>query len=133
MESKQSIELNCEFDEMKAKHCNFNTKGEFILFCTIKNIKKDDNKTNKTDDNKTGKTKKQDLNIVCIYSIQTEVKCQKVYMIPKEAEVISISKHDKIWLRFNDYIHEWNFHTGDITIISANAEKIIINFQEYYC
>ncbi|SRR6266498_1123357 len=116
-EPSKKIDLNFEFNNMKVQSCNFNLKEELIVYC-IRTIIKD-----KGDDNETDKA-----NIVCVYSIQTKVKCQRIYMISKKAEVISISKHNKIWLNFNDYIHEWNLHTGDTTIISINIGKVIINF-----
>ena len=116
MPSKKIIDFD-KPKKMKVQSCNFNLKEELIMYC-IRTIIKD-----KGDDNETDKA-----NIVYVYSIQTKVKCQKIYMISKEAEVISISKHNKIWLNFNDYIHEWNLHTGDTTIISINIGKVIINF-----
>ncbi len=116
-EPSKKIDLNFEFNNMKVQSCNFNLKEELIVYC-IRTIIKD-----KGDDNEMDKA-----NIVCVYSIQTKVKCQRIYMISKKAEVISISKHNKIWLNFNDYIHEWNLHTGDTTIISINIGKVIINF-----
>ncbi len=116
----KKIDLNFKFNDIKVQSCNFNLREELILFC-IKNI----------DVNEKYKVKIKSLNIVCVYSIQTKAKCQKVYMIPKEADVISISKHDKICLCFNDYIHEWNLHTGDTSIMSANIKKVIINFKVF--
>src|SRR6266498_5917315 len=113
-EPSKKIDLNFEFNDMKVQSCNFNLREELILHCTIK---KDE------DNNETDKA-----NIVRVCSIETKVKCHKIYIISKEVEVISISKHNKIWLNFNDYIHEWNLHTGDTTIISINIEKVIINF-----
>ena len=57
-------------------------------------------------------------NIVCVYSIQDgKSKCQNIYKIPIEAEVISISKDDKIWLRLNNDIYEWNIYKAYTTII----------------
>jgi len=93
---------------MSVQSCNFNLKGDLILFCT----------------------NARDVNIVFVYSMQTEtqaVKCQKIYMVPKEAELISISKYDRIWLRFNDYIYEWNLRDGNTTIVSNNISGVIIN------
>ncbi len=52
--------------------------------------------------------------------------CRKIYEIPKEAEVISLSKNDKIWLLFNDHICESNLFTGDAIIIPGNIEEVIL-------
>src|SRR5688572_12273100 len=73
-----------EFDDKntRVQTCNFNSSGNLILYCENQN------------------NKQEESDIVRIYSIQTTIKCQKVYMMPKEAEVISISKHDKIWFNF---------------------------------
>src|SRR5688572_2415372 len=90
-----------EFKKMKVRCCNFNTRGDLILYCTNKN-NKDDKKDNDDQDDKDDES-----NIVRVYSIQTKLKCQKIYMIPGKAEPISISKYDKIWLNFNDHIYEW--------------------------
>ncbi|CAG8623307.1 13290_t:CDS:2, partial [Funneliformis mosseae] len=53
-------------------------------------------------------------NIIWIYSTQTKSNkwmCQNVYEVPKEAELVSISKYDKIWLRINSRICEWDIVT----------------------
>src|SRR5436190_768694 len=119
------IELYFKFDKMDVQFCNFNSKGELILWCTGEtNIKHND--------------KYKMLNIVCVYSIQSrKTKCQKIYTIPIEAEVISISKDDKIWLRFNNNIYEWDIHAAYITIILKNIYEVkdikIFNNDEYTC
>ena len=105
----QEINLHLEFDTMEVEYCNFNLKGELIFSCTAQ--MKDDK-----------------VNMVCVYSIQTEptrTKCQKIYEIPKEAEVLSISKHDKVWLRHNNDLYEWNLLTGHTMILSRNLSVVI--------
>ena len=108
------ITLECfESNYMSVQSCNFNLKGDLILFCT----------------------NARDVNIVFVYSMQTEtqaIKCQNIYMVPKEAELISISKHDRIWLRFNDYIYEWNLRDSNTTIVSNNISGVIINQKLFY-
>ncbi|PKY51140.1 hypothetical protein RhiirA4_496375 [Rhizophagus irregularis] len=49
--------------------------------------------------------------------------CQKIYRIPNEADVISISKDNKIWLRFNDNIYVWEMFTGHTTIVLKNINE----------
>jgi len=86
--------------------------GELILFCTIENFRQ------------------EEINIVCVYSIQAKkTKCQKIYKVPKKADVISISKYDRIWLRLNNNIYEWNLFTGQNTIVLKNRFVVIINFK----
>ncbi|CAI2190288.1 18119_t:CDS:2, partial [Funneliformis geosporum] len=50
--------------------------------------------------------------------------CQTIYKIPKEAEIVSISKHNKIWLRLDHNLYEWNLRTGHTTIILKNIYEI---------
>jgi len=79
MNTSQEIKLYFEFDEMKVQSCNFNLRGELILFCTIKNFRW------------------EEINIACVYSIQTKkTKCQKIYKVPKKADVISIAYQNMI-------------------------------------
>jgi len=114
----QEITLYFKFDEMRIHCCNFNLKGQLILFCTVQTSIRYDR-----------------INIVCVYSIQSQkfqTKCQKIYKIPKEAEVICISKYDKIWLRLNNKIYEWNLLTGHTTIISKDIYKVIKSFRKKY-
>ncbi len=101
------IELHFGFRRM-VQCCNFNLRGEFILFCTIR---------------------EEDMNIVYIYSTRTKSNkwmYQKAFKIPIKAELINISKYDKIWLRLNSDIHEWNILTGYTTIIPTNIYGVII-------
>ena len=86
--------------------------GELILFCTIENFRQ------------------EEINIVCVYLIQAKkTKCQKIYKVPKKVDVISISKYDRIWLRLNDNIYEWDLLTGYIAILLKNKFVAIINFK----
>jgi len=52
----QEIKLDFEFNETKVLFCNFNNKGELVLFCMGKNNRGDK------------------IKIVCVYSIQTKNK-----------------------------------------------------------
>jgi hypothetical protein len=114
MNNKQSIDLYFEFCYINVQFCNFNLKGEFIIWCT-----------GCTDVSSYYKM----INIVCIYSIQSgKSKCQKIYTVPKEAEVISISKHDKIWFLKNNDLYEWDITTAYATIIYRNIYGAINKF-----
>src|SRR5688572_27250979 len=109
----QKIKLDSKFDEMKVQSCNFNSDGELILWCTSETNIRYNNKYRL-------------INIVCVYSIQNgKTKCQKMYTVPTEAEVISISKNDKIWLRLNNDIYEWDILTAHTTIILKNIYEVI--------
>ena len=106
----QGVPLHFEFDIIEVECCNFNLKGELVFFCTAKT-----------------KTRGK-MNIVCVCSIQTKptmIKCRKIYKIPKKAEVVSISKYDKIWLHFNNNVYEWNLLTGHTMILSKNVYEVI--------
>src|SRR4051794_35533863 len=85
-------------------NCNFNARGEFILY---------------------GNSFKK--KILWIYSTQTKSNkwiCQRIYEIPYEVNLVSISKNDKIWLRINSRIHEWDIVTGQFTIITTNLYEV---------
>src|SRR5215213_5529872 len=108
----KEIKLYFEFDDMSVQSCNFNLEGDLILFCKVRNIRNDD------------------MKLVCVYSIQAETKttkCQNIYMVPKEVEVISITNFDRIWLRLKNRIYEWNRLDGRI-IVSDNIPGVIIKF-----
>src|SRR5687767_14961348 len=95
MNTSKEIRLYFEFDWMDVKACNFNTKVELILFCIVQS-----------------NFRWNYVNLICVYSIETKnklkTKCQKVYRIPEEAELISITRHDKIWLRQKNNLYEWD-------------------------
>ena len=97
-------------EDAKVQTCNFDSSGNLILYYTL-----DKNENSQSDR----------IDIVGIYSIQTKAKCEQTYQLPKGAEVISISSTNKIWLRFNDHIYEWNLKTGKIMIISTILIKVI--------
>ncbi|POG64399.1 hypothetical protein GLOIN_2v1676236 [Rhizophagus irregularis DAOM 181602=DAOM 197198] len=78
------------------KYCTFNLKGEFILY------------------NEYSVRYFGQLNFIWIYSTQTKNnkwECKRLYRIPKDYEIISISKYEKVYLYSNDYIYEWNINT----------------------
>src|SRR5688572_15381114 len=110
---EKEIDLYFEYKEMKVQSCGFNLKGELILFCTIEPPK----------------------NLVCIYSRQTthnksnKWKRQKVYKIPKRVELINISKYDKILLRLDHQIYEWDLSTGDTVVLLNDLYEVIVNFS----
>uniref|UniRef100_U9SZ98 Uncharacterized protein n=1 Tax=Rhizophagus irregularis (strain DAOM 181602 / DAOM 197198 / MUCL 43194) TaxID=747089 RepID=U9SZ98_RHIID len=118
-QSENEIEENKSLEwAHNVQFCNFNLKGEFIIWCT--GCTADVSSYYKM------------INIVCIYSIQSG-------KIPKEAEVISISKHDKIWFLKNNDLYEWDITTAYATIIYRNIYGIntkeikIFNNEDYTC
>ncbi|PKY47712.1 hypothetical protein RhiirA4_544150, partial [Rhizophagus irregularis] len=87
-------------------YCTFNLKGEFILFSGVY-----------TDEHQ----------IIWIYSTQTKNnkwKCKRIYRIPKDYELISISKYDNVYLVSSDYIYEWNINTErGVKVFGNNKDK----------
>ncbi|CAG8444397.1 8375_t:CDS:2 [Funneliformis caledonium] len=80
--------------------CNFNSKGEFIFYTTCEHHV-----------------------VIWVYSTQSKGNkwmCLKIYKLPKGTEFISISRNDKILLRMENYINEFNIETGNTKIISNN-------------
>ncbi|CAB4435065.1 unnamed protein product [Rhizophagus irregularis] len=94
-------------------YCTFNLKGEFILYGEVSFVEK--------------------RKIIWIYSTQTKNnkwECKRFYEIPKDYEIISISKYDKVYLFSNvsnDYICEWNINTEKSVKIFDNNTIIIRN------
>ncbi len=118
MNTSREIKLCFEFDTMNVKLCNFNIDGNLILFCTCR-VKSN--------------VKRNEIDLVCIYSIEQmnksktkKTKCQKIYMIPKEAELISITKYNKIWLRLNNNLYEYDLLAAHTTMALANIYEVII-------
>src|SRR6266498_4792164 len=113
---EKEINLYFEFKKMEVQSCNFNLSGKLILFCTIDNLR----------------------NLVCVYSRQTTQNKnnkwmrQNIYKVPKRAELISISKYDKILLRLNHQIYEWNLLTGYTMMVLKGIYEVIIHFQIQY-
>src|SRR5688572_6976798 len=90
--------------------CIFNLNGEFILYSEV-----DDQLNFDSTDNK----------ILWVYSTQTENnkwKCKRIYKIPEDFELISISKYDKLNLFSNNYFYEWNILTEKCIRIFANKD-----------
>jgi hypothetical protein len=104
----QKIELYfCKY--LTSYYCVFNLKGEFILYSDI-NHSAGDNK------------------IIWIYSTQSKNNkwiCKRIYMIPNDVDLLSISKYDKLYLISNDYIYELNILTEKSTKIFVNKNKVI--------
>ena len=118
MNTSREIKLYFEFDWMDVQLCNFNMNGELILFCEI-----------------VSHARENDINLVCVYSIETTynnlkqtktTKCQKIYMIPKEAKLISITKYNKIWLFLNNILYEWDLLTAYTTMSFNSVYEVII-------
>ena len=68
-----------------------------------------------------------DLNLCYVYSIQAKTntkKCRNIYTAPNETEVIKITEYDKILLRLNDHIHEWNLRDGSTTVVLDNIPEV---------
>ncbi|CAG8676960.1 826_t:CDS:2 [Funneliformis mosseae] len=112
-EDLKIIDLNNPDQEIKLRikreiisySCNFNSKGAFIFYTTCVNIYR------------------VNVDVIWVYSTQTKGNkwmCLKIYKLPKGTEFISISRNDKILLRMENYINEFNIETGNTKIISNN-------------
>ncbi|CAG8498978.1 7075_t:CDS:2 [Funneliformis mosseae] len=85
-------------------YCNFNSKEEFILFSIHENTLDDPffDKSVSLLNNQ-----KYSTSIIWIHSTQTaRWKCKKIYEVPQGAELIGLSKHDRIQFRLNNNIYE---------------------------
>src|SRR5687768_9027336 len=102
MNSEEPKPIGLEIECRTVQACNFNLRGELILYCIVDEY----------------------VNEVRVYSIRAQAKCKKNYKLRGKAEVINISKYDRVWLRFNDHIHELDLSNGDSTTISANIKKV---------
>src|ERR1044072_4929953 len=104
--------------QYRPHYCTFNFRGEFILYSKIDDITDAKNRKIHFD----GSDKK----IVWIYSTKTnndKWTCKKIYKVPENFELISVSKHDKqdkFYLFSNGYFYVWNMSTGKTTRIFLN-------------
>ncbi|POG58780.1 hypothetical protein GLOIN_2v1727824, partial [Rhizophagus irregularis DAOM 181602=DAOM 197198] len=107
----KNIDLDLNIKDYHLKHyhyyCTFNLKGEFILYGNDSLV--------------------SERKIIWIYSTQTKNnkwECKRFYEIPKDYELIGISKYDKVYLFSNDYIYEWNINTErGVKIFGNNKDK----------
>ncbi|GBC06378.1 hypothetical protein RclHR1_00680022 [Rhizophagus clarus] len=105
MNNGQEIELDCHHATFDYRYFTFNLKDEFILY-EINN------------------------GITLIYSTQAnnnKWKCKRMYKIPKDFELISISKDDKLYLYKNNSIYVWDLVTEKSLKLISNefrGEKI---------
>ena len=98
-------EISLEFNNY-CDYCTFNLKGEFILHDSRHKI-------------------------VWIYSTQTKNnkwKCKRLYEIPGDAKLISISKYDKLFVYSNNSIYEWNILTEKCTRLFYNEDYEVIKY-----
>ena len=117
MVTSREIKLCFKFDWMNVKFCNFNVNGDLILFCTARST-----------------VTLKVMNLICVYSIgpenkstQTrETKCQKIHMIPDEAELVSITVYNKIWLRLNNNLYKYDLLTANTTMVSTNIYEVMV-------
>jgi hypothetical protein len=103
MKNNQKIELYFKF--VLSHYCTFNLEGEFILY---------------GEESVGGKI------MIWIYSTQTKSNkwnCKRLYEIPKDIELISITKYNKVYLSLNDNIYEWDILTEKRVRIFCNNGK----------
>ncbi|CAG8566027.1 13981_t:CDS:2 [Funneliformis caledonium] len=105
MKNQNQMELYFKFG-IDQFYCNFNSKEEFILYSIHENTLDDPffDKSVSLLSNQ-----KYSTSIIWIYSTQTaKWKCKKIYEVPQGAEMIGISKHDRIQFRLNNNIYKWS-------------------------
>lgn len=98
----QKIKLDCSLDHVD--YCSFNLKGELILYSGGK---------------------------ILIYSMQTKDnlwKCKRICKKPTNANLLSISIYDKLYLYSNNSIYEWNLiNEKSIKILDIDEEMKYID------
>ncbi|RIA90474.1 hypothetical protein C1645_154339 [Glomus cerebriforme] len=107
----QKIELDFGYFHGYNYFCTFNLKNEFILHSRAyeRNVYKD----------------KNNISVYFTKTKNNKWMCKRIHDIPEGYDVISISKHDKLYLLFsNIYIHEWDPLTETSIRIFGNEEKI---------
>jgi hypothetical protein len=110
MNNNQEIKLNFTRLSENYHYCTFNLEDEFIL-CSDVII--------------AGDFLRQ--KIIWIYSTQTKNnkwECKKIYKLPSNFELISISKYDQVYLFSNCYIYLWNISTEKSIKIFINKKTI---------
>lgn len=111
MNNNNEIILDLDHDKFveSYRHCTFNLKREFIL---------------SSDSNK---------NMIWIYSTQTKNNkwtCKRMYKIPEDFEIISVSKYSKLYLlSSNNRIYEWNLLTGKSTSMISCVEVNEVSYS----
>ena len=106
--TNHEIGLYFEFDRMDVRFCSFKKDGDLILSCKAKS-----------------NFRWKDVNLVCVYSIETKsTKCQKIYMVPLDSELISITNSDKVWLRHQNNLYEWNLRNTHTTVVLKNLDEV---------
>ena len=108
--------------QYRPHYCTFNFRGEFILYTKLNNTDVQGNRKIHFDSS--------DNKIVWIYSTKTNNNkwtCKKIYKVPENFELISVSKHDeqdKFYLFSNGYFYVWNMVTEKSARIFINKEVI---------
>ena len=107
--------------QYRPHYCTFNFRGEFILYTKLNNTDVQRNRKIHFDSS--------DNKIVWIYSTKTKNDkwtCKKIYKVPENFELISVSKHDeqdKFYLFSNGYFYVWNMDTEKSTRIFINKNE----------
>ena len=118
---KNNIELDLFTHSNYLPHyCTFNLKGKFILYGKV---------TNTTELHFDSSDKK----IIWVYSTKTKISkwtCEKIYKVPEEFELISISKHDQLYLFSNGNFYMWDMGTEKSARIFINKNEMEENQKE---
>ena len=51
-----------------------------------------------------------------------------IYMVPLDTELISITNSDKVWLRHQNNLYEWNLRNTHTKVILKNLDEVSKDF-----
>jgi hypothetical protein len=117
------IELDLSYHQHHPNYCVFNSRGDFILYSKVDDSTNADERRNQN-----LHFNSYDNKIICVYSTKTKNNkwtCKKIYKIPENFELLTVSKHDQLHLFSNDYFYVWNMDTEKSTRIFTNKNKVI--------
>ena len=118
------LDLYPHSEQYRPHYCTFNFRGEFILYTKLNNTDVQGNRKIHFDSS--------DNKIVWIYSTKSNNNkwtCKKIYKVPENFKLISVSKHDEqdkfyLFSFSNGYFYVWNMDTEKSTRIFINKEVI---------
>lgn len=118
MDSKTEIELSLTAFSVSSWCYNFNSKDEFIIYGSWEH----------RDKHFMGKEYCKKHKIIWIYSTETKNNkwiYKRLYEIPENFELISISKVDRLYLLSNNCIYGWDLSTEESIKIFNEKNKVI--------
>jgi hypothetical protein len=122
---KIELDLSYPHADYLPHYCTFNLSGEFISYSKVGKV----DITTDADTRRNRDFHFKNSKLIWVYSTETKNNkwaCKRIYKIPENFELISISKHDKLYLFSNDYFYVWNMDTEKSTRIYLNMENEVI-------